>query len=610
MTQHWHKDASPLAHFSESKTLFIHNLHGLGSRIYMMTTKKTHDASLDGLLVGLGGVEGSVLSRPKSLHTMKKDTKGTESVSTNHSVVEHVESPAKEDVHHLDVEQLLGATEVPSSNQFEEIDIYGGGQEYSSNGGFEDDPFFPTQTHVVEEKPLHQEEEDPMEFFGGGEKKEETLPTDNVVLLKESSTTNAKSSDDTETVHSRGNSLPVFDYLDKRSSAMPQHSVSAPHDTATEVHAPVVGVLQPETSEQHTNHHHHHAGEAMAEIGHKAAKALQLGKKWLFNTSKNIARDVQSRMDARASRKKHSRQTSIIDSPMSDFVPEEHHRLWAEQLVRVPSETRMAALDAMEEYDKLAVQSVIDDLMWQKGHEASLETYNDELEHQQTNHSPPPSPPPPSYDDVVVASSAAPPAAGLEDTFDLLDLDGTQQQPVDSSASYKNANSDSTWEGNLFGSNIRNDAEKSAVAGVAEQSDEPEIRKKLRDERIAREKQRIEEQVASVRDKEARDMSEKEEKIALREKLRPEIDAWCAGKKDNIRSLLCTMDKVMWKDSTWKSPSVVDVMEPAKVRRWYMKANLVIHPDKVKQNHGSLEQLTRAEMIFDTLQHAWALFQN
>jgi len=39
-----------------------------------------------------------------------------------------------------------------------------------------------------------------------------------------------------------------------------------------------------------------------------------------------------------------------------------------------------------------------------------------------------------------------------------------------------------------------------------------------------------------------------------------------------------------------------------------MKANLVVHPDKVKQNHGTLEQLTRAEMIFDVLKHAWGKF--
>eukprot|EP00889_Picochlorum_renovo_P001400 jgi/Picre1/28430/NNA_003834.t1 len=126
---------------------------------------------------------------------------------------------------------------------------------------------------------------------------------------------------------------------------------------------------------------------------------------------------------------------------------------------------------------------------------------------------------------------------------------------------------------------------------------------------MAREQERIAQQVAAARDKEEKDASEKEERVMIRERLRPEIDEWCAGKKDNIRSLLCTMDKVMWEGSGWKSPSVVDIMEAARVRKWYMKANLVVHPDKVKQKNGSLEQLTRAEMIFDVLKHAWGMFQ-
>jgi len=50
-------------------------------------------------------------------------------------------------------------------------------------------------------------------------------------------------------------------------------------------------------------------------------------------------------------------------------------------------------------------------------------------------------------------------------------------------------------------------------------------------------------------------------------------------------------------------------MEPGQVRKWYMKANLVVHPDKVKQRHGSLEELARAEMIFDALKSAWGKFQ-
>ena len=33
---------------------------------------------------------------------------------------------------------------------------------------------------------------------------------------------------------------------------------------------------------------------------------------------------------------------------------------------------------------------------------------------------------------------------------------------------------------------------------------------------------------------------------------------------------------------------------PPQVKRWYMKANLVVHPDKVKQKGGTLEQARTA----------------
>ena len=137
----------------------------------------------------------------------------------------------------------------------------------------------------------------------------------------------------------------------------------------------------------------------------------------------------------------------------------------------------------------------------------------------------------------------------------------------------------------------------------------PPPREQLKASRVAREQKRVDEKVASARDQASRDAAEKQEKVAIRERLRPEIDAWTSNKKDNIRSLLCTMDAVMWSKSNWTSPSVVDVMEPGQVRKWYMKANLVVHPDKVKQRHGSLEELARAEMIFDALKSAWGKFQ-
>lgn len=47
---------------------------------------------------------------------------------------------------------------------------------------------------------------------------------------------------------------------------------------------------------------------------------------------------------------------------------------------------------------------------------------------------------------------------------------------------------------------------------------------------------------------------------------------------------------------------------PRQVKRMYMKANLVVHPDKVKQKGGSLEQVATADAVFHVLKSAWAKF--
>lgn len=51
------------------------------------------------------------------------------------------------------------------------------------------------------------------------------------------------------------------------------------------------------------------------------------------------------------------------------------------------------------------------------------------------------------------------------------------------------------------------------------------------------------------------------------------------------------------------------MVEPARVKRVYMKANLIVHPDKVKQKGGSVEQVAIADMVFDVLKTAWAKFE-
>jgi hypothetical protein len=51
-------------------------------------------------------------------------------------------------------------------------------------------------------------------------------------------------------------------------------------------------------------------------------------------------------------------------------------------------------------------------------------------------------------------------------------------------------------------------------------------------------------------------------------------------------------------------------VEAGKVKRWYMKANLIVHPDKVKQKGGSVEQIVVADMAFDALKVAWGKFES
>lgn len=80
--------------------------------------------------------------------------------------------------------------------------------------------------------------------------------------------------------------------------------------------------------------------------------------------------------------------------------------------------------------------------------------------------------------------------------------------------------------------------------------------------------------------------------------------------QDNIRALLSSLDSVLWPDSGWKSPGLTDLVEPNKVKRWYMKANLIVHPDKVKQKGGTVEQIVMADMAFDVLKVAWGKFES
>ncbi|XP_057727328.1 J domain-containing protein required for chloroplast accumulation response 1 isoform X2 [Arachis stenosperma] len=86
------------------------------------------------------------------------------------------------------------------------------------------------------------------------------------------------------------------------------------------------------------------------------------------------------------------------------------------------------------------------------------------------------------------------------------------------------------------------------------------------------------------------------------------IQQWSKGKEANIRSLLSTLQLVLWPECGWKPVPLVDIIEGNAVRRAYQRALLCLHPDKLQQKGAASHQKYIAEKVFDILQEAWTQF--
>ena len=72
-------------------------------------------------------------------------------------------------------------------------------------------------------------------------------------------------------------------------------------------------------------------------------------------------------------------------------------------------------------------------------------------------------------------------------------------------------------------------------------------------------------QLAEKRARDEAEAAEKSGKVELRAVLKPKIDSWAAGKKDNIRALLASLHTVLWDGSGWVAPSMADMVDNHKV---------------------------------------------
>jgi tetratricopeptide (TPR) repeat protein len=71
-----------------------------------------------------------------------------------------------------------------------------------------------------------------------------------------------------------------------------------------------------------------------------------------------------------------------------------------------------------------------------------------------------------------------------------------------------------------------------------------------------------------------------EEKFALADAVDAKLAAWKAGRQDNIRALLVSLDSVLWPECGWSKVGMHQLVAANKVKVIYMKGISKVHPDK------------------------------
>jgi len=103
--------------------------------------------------------------------------------------------------------------------------------------------------------------------------------------------------------------------------------------------------------------------------------------------------------------------------------------------------------------------------------------------------------------------------------------------------------------------------------------------------------------VARLRAANAAAAAASDEAFALTDAVDARLAAWKAGKSDNVRALLASLDAVLWAEAGWKKVGMADLVMPAKVKVVYMRAIARVHPDKVRLVYWCSSMLYCAAML-------------
>ncbi|EJF62200.1 hypothetical protein BD309DRAFT_1008724 [Dichomitus squalens] len=103
--------------------------------------------------------------------------------------------------------------------------------------------------------------------------------------------------------------------------------------------------------------------------------------------------------------------------------------------------------------------------------------------------------------------------------------------------------------------------------------------------------------------------AEDQQKYELKDVVDAKLGAWKAGKENNIRALIASLDTVLWPELGWQKVGIHELVSPSQVKIRYTKAIAKLHPDKLNVRNTTLEQRMIANGVFGTLNEAWNAFK-
>ena len=101
---------------------------------------------------------------------------------------------------------------------------------------------------------------------------------------------------------------------------------------------------------------------------------------------------------------------------------------------------------------------------------------------------------------------------------------------------------------------------------------------------------------------------EKEEWQKAYAKYDERIKYWKGNPNPNsIKTLLCTLHTILWKEANWKSVGMHELFDANAVKKLYRKAIIITHPDKFQKETADHKFL--ANRVFAALNEAWKTYE-